>query len=49
MALRSLPVKPTRLADTLRLGLPFDDRIPHSWRTWQRDFSYWNGELDADG
>lgn len=47
MALRSLPVKPAKLADTLRLRLAFDDCMPHSWRTWLHDFSYWNGELDA--
>lgn len=48
MALRSVPVKPKRIADTLRLRIGFNDGMPRSWRTWLRDFSYWNGALDAD-
>ena len=48
MALRSVPVKPKKLADSLRIRIAFNDGMPHSWRTWLRDFSYWNGELDAD-
>jgi 5-methylcytosine-specific restriction endonuclease McrA len=49
MALRSVPVKPKKLADTLRVRIAFNDGMPQSWRNWLRDFSYWNGELDTDG
>ena len=48
MALRSVPVKPKKLADSLCIRIAFNDGMPHSWRAWLRDFSYWNGELDAD-
>ena len=49
MALRAAPVKPKKLADTLRVRIAFHDGMPQSWRTWLRDFSYWNSELDTDG
>lgn len=48
MTLRSVPMKPKKLADTLRIRIAFDDGMPQSWRNWLRDFSYWNGELDTD-
>ncbi len=48
MALRSVPVKPKKLADTLRIRVAFSDSMPQSWRTWLRDFAYWNDELDTE-
>lgn len=47
MALHSVPVKPKKLADTLRIRIALDEDMPQSWRTWLRDFAYWNGELDT--
>ncbi len=49
MALRVLPVKPKKIADVQRIRIPIGAGMPQSWRTWLRDFSYWNGALDVDG
>ena len=48
MKLLSTPVKPKYLPDTSP-GLHFADGMPEGWRTWLRDASYWNGELENDG
>ena len=48
MRLRSVPVKPKRVPDTVRVTLTFRNGMPTSWRTWLRDFSYWNSELESD-
>lgn len=34
MALRSVPVKPKKLASALRIRTAFSDGMPQSWRTW---------------
>ena len=47
MALHSVPVKPKKLADTLRMRIAFNDGMPQSWRTWLRDLASGNGELDG--
>jgi 5-methylcytosine-specific restriction endonuclease McrA len=46
MKLRSIPVKPKRLPETFRFTLTLGKGMPESWRTWLRDYAYWNGELD---
>lgn len=48
MKLLTVPVKPKKLPDTLRLTFTFHKGMPESWRTWLRDMTYWNGELDQD-
>jgi 5-methylcytosine-specific restriction endonuclease McrA len=48
MRLRSVPCRPKKLPDTVRMTFTFQKGMPHSWRTWLRDFSYWNGELEND-
>lgn len=48
MTLRSLPVRPKRLADTLRGRIGLSEGMPQSWRTWLRNYSYWNEALDAE-
>lgn len=47
MKLRSIPVKPKRLPEAFRVSFTFRQGMPESWRAFLRDFSYWNGELDA--
>lgn len=46
MKLLSVPVKPKKLPDTVRLTFTFQKGMPESWRSWLRDISYWNGALD---
>jgi 5-methylcytosine-specific restriction endonuclease McrA len=49
MKLLSTPRKPERLPDTLELFSTWDKgNIPDAWRTWLRDYSYWNGALEED-
>jgi 5-methylcytosine-specific restriction endonuclease McrA len=48
MRLRSVPSRPKKLPDTLRMTFTFQKGMPHSWKSWLRDFSYWNGELEND-
>jgi 5-methylcytosine-specific restriction endonuclease McrA len=48
MQLRSVPVKPKTLPETMRIVLGWEKGMPASWRTWLRDFTYWNGELESD-
>jgi 5-methylcytosine-specific restriction endonuclease McrA len=48
LRIRTMPVKPKKLPDTLRLTFRFEGGMPASWRGWLRDFSYWNGELVRD-
>lgn len=52
MKLRSVPVKPRSVPDTLRLTFLLDENAPPSWRQFARDFHYWRDELEdepADG
>ena len=48
MKLRTAPVKPKKLPDTLRLTLTFQKGMPVGWKTWLRDMTYWHGSLDED-
>jgi len=48
MKLKTKPVRPTKLPDTMRITLCYEPGMPSSWRTWLRDYSYWNGELESD-
>lgn len=45
MVLRTLPVRPKKLPDA-RFTLVWRKGMPDSWKTWARDFVYWNGELE---
>ena len=49
MALRVAPVKPKKLPESMRLTFTFEKGMPTSWRSWLRDVTYWNGELEHDG
>ena len=46
MKLRTTPHKPKALPESVRFT--FTPGMPQAWRSWLRDFSYWNGELEAD-
>jgi len=46
MKLLSTPVKPKHLPEVFRLSFTYERGMPHSWRTWLRDISYWHGALD---
>jgi 5-methylcytosine-specific restriction endonuclease McrA len=48
MKLRTTPIRPTKLPDTMRITLCYEPGMPEAWRAWLRDYSYWNGELEAD-
>lgn len=47
MHLRSKPVRPKKLPD-VRITVCWRPGMPLSWKTWVRDFQYWNGELEHD-
>ncbi len=47
MRLAQVPVKPKKLSAT-EPELYYQEGMPESWRTWLRDASYWNGELEHD-
>ncbi|MBS2032486.1 MAG: HNH endonuclease [Deltaproteobacteria bacterium] len=44
MKLRTVPAKPKALPEAVRFT--YTPGMPAQWRSWLRDFSYWNGELD---
>lgn len=48
MKLKTVPVKPTKLPETLRLTFAFQKGMPASWANWLRDMTYWHGSLDQD-
>lgn len=48
MKLLSVPVKPKKLPDTVRLTFTFQKNMPESWRTWLRSAVYWSEELEQD-
>lgn len=48
MKLLSVPVKPKRLPEALRLTFTWHKDMPESWKNWVRDIQYWNGELEQD-
>lgn len=47
MHLRVRPVRPKKLPD-VRVTVVWRKDMPSSWRTWLRDYDYWNGSLDQD-
>jgi 5-methylcytosine-specific restriction endonuclease McrA len=49
MHLRTAPVRPAWLPDTLRLTFLFQKDTPPSWSQFLRDLGYWQGELEQDG
>ena len=48
MRLSSVPRRPKKLPDAWRMTFTFQKGMPHGWKNWLRDFSYWNGELEND-
>jgi len=48
MKLKVLPVKPSRLPETLKLTFAFQKGMPATWANWLRDMTYWHGSLDED-
>jgi len=46
MRLHTLPVKPKKLPDTLRLTFVYERGMPLSWKKFLRDVTYWHGELE---
>ena len=48
MKLSVRPIKPAKLPDTLRLTFMWEKGMPHSWKNWLRDMTYWHGSLDED-
>lgn len=49
MHLRSHPVKPDHVANTMKLTFLFDKNVPQSWKQLMMDYGYWRGELEHDG
>ena len=47
MKLKATPARPKRLPD-MRVTFIWRRDMPPSWRTWLRDFTYWNGELESE-
>lgn len=45
MHLRVQPVKPKKLPE-MRVTFAWKPGMPIEWRTWLRDVTYWNGELE---
>lgn len=52
MKLLSMPVKPKKLPDTVRLTFTYQKGMPESWAAWlgdaARSVAYWNTELSSD-
>jgi 5-methylcytosine-specific restriction endonuclease McrA len=49
MRLRSTPVRPAKLPESVKITFGYEPGMPVAWRAWLRDLSYWNGELETDG
>lgn len=47
MRLRATPVRPKKLPD-MRLTIVWRRGMPDSWRSFMRDYGYWNGELEQE-
>ncbi|MCP3101897.1 HNH endonuclease [Myxococcus sp. K15C18031901] len=45
MELRSTPVKPKKLSNTLRLTFMFEKGMPMTWAKFMNDVAYWHVEL----
>lgn len=48
MQLRSTPVKPKKLPETVHLTFMWREGMPDGWKTWLSSMSYWHGELESD-
>ncbi len=48
MKLKSVPVKPNKLPDMLRLTFSWNKGMPDTWKNWLRDLTYWHGSLEED-
>lgn len=48
LKLLSVPVKPKKLPESVRLTFTFQKGMPDSWRSWLRDLTYWHGSLEED-
>ena len=48
MRLATRPIRPKKLSDGYRFTIVFQKGMPDGWRSWLRDFSYWNGELENE-
>jgi 5-methylcytosine-specific restriction endonuclease McrA len=46
MRLLTAPVKPKKLPETIRMTVTFGRGMPESWKTWVRDYTYWNTEIE---
>jgi 5-methylcytosine-specific restriction endonuclease McrA len=46
MALRTTPVKPKRLPESLHFTFSYEKSMPISWRKFLRDVAYWHTELE---
>jgi 5-methylcytosine-specific restriction endonuclease McrA len=46
MALRSTPVKPKKLSESMHLTFMFEKNMPMSWAKFLRDVAYWHVELE---
>lgn len=49
MKLLSVPAKPSKLPQSVRLTFTWTKGMPMSWKSWLRDLTYWHGSLDEDG
>jgi 5-methylcytosine-specific restriction endonuclease McrA len=48
MRLLSKPVRPQKLPNVMRMTFTWEKGMPESWKTWLRDYAYWNVELESD-
>lgn len=48
MRLLTKPVRPKKLPDALRMTFTWEKGMPESWKSWLRDYAYWNTELESD-
>ncbi len=49
MHLRTTPVRPKKLSDSMRFHLTWQKGMPLAWRHWLKiDLPYWHGELDQN-
>jgi 5-methylcytosine-specific restriction endonuclease McrA len=48
MGLRSVPVRPKKLPESIRITFTFQKGMPDTWKNWLRDLTYWHGSLDED-
>lgn len=48
MKLKTVPVKPSKLPDSVRITFAFHKGMPSAWANWLRDMTYWHGSLEED-